>query len=144
MMVVAIAMSGSLTVLPALLGKLGDRVEKGRIPFLHRLRSKNGESRVRGGILDRVLRRPVFSAVAAGAVLIALTVPALSLNTATTGVDGISIAEVEPQQALASGQMRGPIEVEASRDRTGAQVSIPLAGTSTDAASQAAPRHPAR
>ena len=32
MMVVAVAMIGSLTVLPAVLAKLGDRVEKGRIP----------------------------------------------------------------------------------------------------------------
>ena len=38
MIVVAVAMLGSLTVLPALLSKLGDRVEKGRIPFLGRLR----------------------------------------------------------------------------------------------------------
>ena len=96
MMVVAIAMLGSLTVLPALLGKLGDRVEKGRVPFLHRLRSKNGESRVWNAILTRVLRRPLVSALAAGAVLVALAVPALSLNTATTGVDDISIAEIEP------------------------------------------------
>ena len=51
MMVVAIAMLGSLTVLPALLGKLGDRVEKGRVPFLGRLRSKNGESRVWNAVL---------------------------------------------------------------------------------------------
>ena len=85
MMVVAVAMIGSLTVLPALLGKLGDRVEKGRVPFLHRLRRKDGESRFWGAILDRVLRRPVVSAVAAAAVLVALTVPAFSLNTATTG-----------------------------------------------------------
>ena len=32
-MVVAIAVAGSLTVLPALLSWLGDRVEKGKIPF---------------------------------------------------------------------------------------------------------------
>ena len=38
MLVVAVAMLGSLTVLPAVLSKLGDRVEKGRIPFVHRLR----------------------------------------------------------------------------------------------------------
>ena len=94
MMVVAVAMIGSLTVLPALLGKLGDRVEKGRIPFLHRLRSKNGESRVWNAILTAVLRRPVVSAVAAGAVLVALTIPAFSLNTTTTGVDDISIPEI--------------------------------------------------
>ena len=50
MMVVAIAMLGSLTVLPALLGRLGDKVEKGRIPFVHRLRRKDGESRFWGAI----------------------------------------------------------------------------------------------
>src|SRR5207253_5493183 len=43
MAVVAAAMLGSLTVLPALLAKLGDRVEKGRIPFLGRLRRRSGE-----------------------------------------------------------------------------------------------------
>ena len=44
-LVVAVAMIGSLTVLPALLASLGDRVEKGRIPFLSRVKSQNGESR---------------------------------------------------------------------------------------------------
>jgi RND superfamily putative drug exporter len=175
MMVVAVAMIGSLTVLPALLGKLGDRVEKGRVPFLHRLRRDDGESRFWGAILDRVLRHPVISAVAAGAVLIALTVPAFSLNTSTTGLDDISIPEIEPmkklddafpggndpaqvaikaadvrapavqdaiialkQQALATGQMTGPIDVEASRDNTVATVDITLAGSGTDDESQAA------
>ncbi|HUQ23032.1 MAG TPA: MMPL family transporter, partial [Gaiellaceae bacterium] len=175
MMVVAVAMIGSLTVLPALLGKLGDRVEKGRLPFLHRLRRQDGDSRFWGAILNGVLRRPVLSAVAAAAVLVALTVPAFSLNTATTGLDDISISEIEPlkkldaafpggndpavvaikaadvraepvrnaieelkRQALASGQMKGPIEVEASRDNTVATVDITLAGSGTDAASQAA------
>ncbi len=175
MMVVAIAMIGSLTVLPAILAKLGDRVEKGRLPFLHRLRRKNGESRFWGAILDRVLRRPVVSAIAATAVLVALTVPAFSLNTTTSGIDDISIPEIEPfkkfeeafpggsdpavvaikaedvraepvreaiaeleRRALASGQMKTPIEVEASRDNAVAKVSIPLAGEGTDAKAQAA------
>ena len=52
MMVVAVAMIGSLTVLPAVLSKLGDRVEKGRVPFVHRLRRKDGDSRVWGAILN--------------------------------------------------------------------------------------------
>ena len=51
-MVVAIAMLGSLTVLPALLSKLGDRVEKGRIPFLGRLRRPSGENRVWAKVLN--------------------------------------------------------------------------------------------
>ena len=82
MIVVAVAMLGSLTVLPALLSKLGDRVEKGRIPFLGR-RRKRTESRLWGAVLDRVLRRPLVSALAAGAVLVALALPALQLHTVT-------------------------------------------------------------
>src|SRR3954454_15541732 len=66
MLVVAVAMLGSLTVLPAILSKLGDRVEKGRIPVLHRLRSADGEGRFWKALLDRVLRRPILSAFAAG------------------------------------------------------------------------------
>jgi RND superfamily putative drug exporter len=45
MLVVLVSMIGSLTVLPALLAKLGDRVEKGRIPWLNRLRRPSGENR---------------------------------------------------------------------------------------------------
>ena len=100
MMVVAVAMIGSLTVLPALLSKLGDRVEKGRVPFVHRLRRKDGDSRVWGAILNRVLRRPVVSVVAATAILVALAAPALTLNTATTSVDDISIPEIVPVKHL--------------------------------------------
>ena len=51
MLVVAVAMIGSLTVLPAMLSKLGDRVEKGRIPFLGRFRRPSGENRVWSWIL---------------------------------------------------------------------------------------------
>ena len=65
MMVVAVAMIGSLTVLPAVLSKLGDRVEKGRVPFLHRLRRDNDEGgRFWGAILRPVLRHPVLSTLA--------------------------------------------------------------------------------
>jgi uncharacterized membrane protein YdfJ with MMPL/SSD domain len=46
MIVVAVALIGSLTVLPAVLSKLGDRVEKGRIPLLGRYRRPVGEGRV--------------------------------------------------------------------------------------------------
>ena len=88
-MVVAVAMVGSITVLPALLSKLGDRVEKGRIPFLHRLRSRDGESRVWGAILDRVLARPKLSAFAATALLVVMAVPALGLKTGVPGTDSL-------------------------------------------------------
>ena len=64
MIVVAIAVLGSLTVLPALLAALGDKVDKLRVPFLHRLRRADGGGRIWSAILDRVLRRPLVSVVA--------------------------------------------------------------------------------
>ncbi len=108
MMVVAVAMIGSLTVLPAVLSKLGDRVEKVRVPFLHRLKRSNGEPRLWGAILNRVLRRPLGSALAAAAVLVALTIPAFSLTTTQTGLADISIPEIEPYKALVDAFPGGP------------------------------------
>ena len=97
MMVVAVAMIGSLTVLPAMLSWLGDRVDKVRVPFLSRLKRDNGESRVWGAILGAVLRRPLVSAIAATAVLLALAFPALSLHTSQSGFDALptSLKEVQ-------------------------------------------------
>jgi uncharacterized membrane protein YdfJ with MMPL/SSD domain len=88
-LVVAVAMIGSLTVLPAVLSKLGDRVEKARVPFLHRLRRDDAEPRLWGAVLDRVLRRPLVSAIAATAVLVTLALPALHIHTAISGLDSI-------------------------------------------------------
>jgi uncharacterized membrane protein YdfJ with MMPL/SSD domain len=81
LIVVGVAMIGSLTVLPAMMAWLGDRVEKGRVPYFGRRRAAARESRLWGAIVDRVLKRPLVSAAVAGAVLIALTIPAFSLNT---------------------------------------------------------------
>ena len=97
MIVVAVAMLGSLTVLPALLSWLGDRIDKVRVPLIGRLRRDDGEPRVWGAILDRVLRRPVVSAAAATAVLLALAAPALSLNTAKSGLDALPASLKELQ-----------------------------------------------
>jgi uncharacterized membrane protein YdfJ with MMPL/SSD domain len=87
-LVVAIAVLGSLTVLPAVLSKLGDRVNKGRIPFLKPER-RTGEPRVWAWILNRVLARPLASVVAATAVLVVLAIPVLHIHTADSGIDGL-------------------------------------------------------
>jgi uncharacterized membrane protein YdfJ with MMPL/SSD domain len=87
MTVVAVAMLGSLTVLPALLSKFGDNVDRLRVPFVHRLRRDDGEGRIWGAIIDRVLRRPALSAALAGGLLVALAVPAVQLHTAQPGID---------------------------------------------------------
>jgi uncharacterized membrane protein YdfJ with MMPL/SSD domain len=87
-LVVAIAVIGSLTVLPAILSKLGDRVNKGRVPFL-KPEKRTGEPRAWSWVLDRVLKRPLVSAIAAVAVLVVLAIPVLHIHTADSGVDGL-------------------------------------------------------
>jgi uncharacterized membrane protein YdfJ with MMPL/SSD domain len=90
--VVAVAMLGSVTVLPAMLSFLSRKgwTEKGRVPYIAKLRHRNGgESRVWGAILDRVLRRPLVSVLVAGGLLLALTIPAFSMHTVNPGVSGL-------------------------------------------------------
>ncbi|MEU4995138.1 MMPL family transporter [Streptomyces sp. NPDC021622] len=88
-LVVCVAMLGSVTVLPALLAGLGDRIDAGRIPFLNR-RSKRG-AHASGGIAGRLLRpvlaRPKFFAVGATVLLLALAAPALGMKTEQLGLE---------------------------------------------------------
>jgi uncharacterized membrane protein YdfJ with MMPL/SSD domain len=85
--VVAVAMLGSLTVLPALLSKLGDRVDRLHVPLVRRRRRSVREGGAWGGIVDAVLRRPLLSASLAAGLLIALAIPALQMHMATPGPD---------------------------------------------------------
>jgi putative drug exporter of the RND superfamily len=90
--VVAVAMLGSLTVIPALLAMLGDRVDRGRIPFLSRRlaqRRSQGESRFWSAIVGHALAHPVRATVAAGGILVLLAVPAFRLETASLGAADI-------------------------------------------------------
>jgi RND superfamily putative drug exporter len=89
MTVVGVAMIGSLTVLPALLAHLGDKVEKGKIPILGRLRRQSGENRFWKAILAPVLRRPAIAATIAGAALLAMAAPTLTMHTAQSGLDSL-------------------------------------------------------
>jgi len=88
-LVVAIALIGSLTVLPAVLSKLGDRVDSGRVPGLQRLRAKPGQSRFWAPIVGAVLRAPVLWGGGALALLVALAIPAFSLHTVSPGMQGL-------------------------------------------------------
>jgi uncharacterized membrane protein YdfJ with MMPL/SSD domain len=176
MIVVAIAMLGSLTVLPALLSKLGDRVDRLHVPLVGRIRRDKGEGRVWGAIVDRVLRRPLLSTVLAGGLLLALAAPALQLRIATPGPDTYpkslavvktynrmqqafpgkalpanvvvktpnvdapavrnAIGELE-RRGLATGRVHKPITLDTNRERTIANITVPIEGTGTDAASNA-------
>jgi uncharacterized membrane protein YdfJ with MMPL/SSD domain len=99
-LVVAVAVIGSLTVLPAVLGALGDKVEKGRLPFIGRRQSQARESRMWGWLTDRVMRHPVVAIVVAGGALVALAVPALGMQTKLPGIESYDKSEPTIQTYL--------------------------------------------
>jgi uncharacterized membrane protein YdfJ with MMPL/SSD domain len=175
-LVVASAVAGSVTVLPALLSRLGDKVDKGRIPFLSKRLAKR-EGRVWNAILDVVLKRPLVSLVASVGVLVALALPAIGLHTTTPGVEAFSskipvigtynrvqaafpgdviaatvlvkapnvrstdvqnaVASLQAK-ALATGQIHKPLETSINPAGTVEVVTLPIDGTGTDKASNAA------
>jgi uncharacterized membrane protein YdfJ with MMPL/SSD domain len=170
MLVVLVAMLGSLTVLPALLAKLGDRVEHGRVPLLSRFRRPSGENRFWAKLLTPALKRPLVSTAVATAALVTLAIPVFSMHTAQSGLASVprSTPTVEalnriqaafpgmsnpavvavrtdtdsPQftsalqqlgtEAVRSGQMAAPADVEVNPTHTVARITIPLAGNGVD------------
>ncbi|HEY0540387.1 MAG TPA: MMPL family transporter [Actinoallomurus sp.] len=83
-LVVLIAVIGSVTVLPALLSLLGDKVEFGRIPFMRRRRSTG---RFWNTLLRPVLGHPAISAALATGVLLILAAPALGMHTEKLSIE---------------------------------------------------------
>ena len=81
----------ALTLLPAVLGLLGDRVNALRLPYFGRSVGGQGatESRFWGRIVAAVMRRPVVSLVAATALLVAAAIPVLSLEIGTAGISTV-------------------------------------------------------
>jgi uncharacterized membrane protein YdfJ with MMPL/SSD domain len=144
MIVVGVSMLGSLTVLPALLSKLGPRVDKGRIPFVHRFRNDAGGSRLWSRLLRPTLKHPVVAVVLAGGVLIALALPALRLHTAQSGLESLpknaptvdTIQRV--QDAFSNGNVAPAIvAVEANTDSTATKQAIGALETQALASGQA-------
>jgi RND superfamily putative drug exporter len=131
-MVVGVAMIGSVTVVPAMLSALGPRIDKGRVPFLHRLRREDGESRGWNALLSVVLRRPLVSAVAAVALLSVLAFPALSMHTANTGTNDLprklEVMKVydKMQAAFPGGQIPAVVAIKA-KDVTSPEVASSIA-----------------
>jgi RND superfamily putative drug exporter len=114
MLVVFLAMIGSLTVLPALLGRLGDKIDKGRI------RRPRGESRVWNAVLRPVLRFPVLAVLLSTLVLVALAVPMLGMHTTMLGPSDMprSIPVIKTyqriQKAFPGAQMPAQVVLEAA------------------------------
>jgi len=96
-LVVAIAVLGSITVLPALLVKLGRWVDRPRVPLLWRLNRRIGRGGISGRILAPVLRRPALALAASGVVVLLLALPALGMKIHSANLQTLpaSIPEVQ-------------------------------------------------
>ncbi|MFI1585239.1 MMPL family transporter [Embleya sp. NPDC020630] len=102
-LVVAIAMGASLTVLPAMLSKFGRYLDKPRVPLVWRLTQKGGvKPRLWSAMLKPSLRHPVLALVLSVGVLLVLALPALGLRLKATGIDDLpkSIPAMQANERL--------------------------------------------
>ncbi|WP_319458960.1 MMPL family transporter [Micromonospora sp. RTP1Z1] len=95
-LVVAVAVTGSLTVLPALLAKLGRWVDRPRVPLLWRLTApptgRHGERatpRFWPAVLKPALRAPLATLVVSVGLLLALAAPALGMKLKFPGMEDL-------------------------------------------------------
>jgi RND superfamily putative drug exporter len=93
-LVVLVAVAGSVTVLPAVLSLLGDRIDLGKVPGLARMRHPGEGSRVWNVILAPVLGRPGVSAVLAAGALLVLAAPVWGIHT-----ENLSLNKLLPADA---------------------------------------------
>ncbi len=128
--VVIAATLASLTLLPAVLSLVGDRINALRIPIFGRA-SAGGRQELEGGFWDRITRavmaRPIVSLVIAAGILIAAATPALDIETGAAGVstlpegmrsrDGLVVLQDEFSAGLLS-----PVQIVVDGDATSARV----------------------
>jgi uncharacterized membrane protein YdfJ with MMPL/SSD domain len=81
-----VSVLAALTLLPAVISLLGDRVNSGRIPYFGRAAGAGAESRFWGRIVRAVMRRPVLSLAVAVALMLAAAIPILSYETGEAGI----------------------------------------------------------
>jgi RND superfamily putative drug exporter len=101
-LVVAVAVIGSITVLPALLVKLGRWADRPRVPLLWRLNRRIGRGGISSRLLRPVVRRPAVALAVSGLVLIGLAIPALGMKTHSGTLDTLpaSIPQVQTIKAI--------------------------------------------
>jgi RND superfamily putative drug exporter len=78
----------ALTLLPALLGLFGDRINSWRIPFFGSasVEKANPEGRFWHAVVERVMRRPGLSLAVAASLMIAAAIPLVGLQIGSSGV----------------------------------------------------------
>jgi RND superfamily putative drug exporter len=116
----------ALTLLPAILSLLGDRVERWHIPFVPR--QHGGESRFWKRAVGLVTRRPALTAGVTTAVLVGLALPVLTLETGTSGLTSLPEDKVSQQGFTAvqtyfpSGERSSPAQVVVDGDSSNPEI----------------------
>jgi len=121
-----VSVIAALTLLPAVLSLLGDRIDALRVPFFGRA-AAGAESRFWGRIVRAVMRRPAISLAAAVALLLAVAVPALALETGTAGISTLpdrfsSKRGFELLNSEFPGQTVDPVQIVVDGDASSAEV----------------------
>ena len=125
-LVIGVAVLGSLTVLPALLAKLGRRIDRPRVPVVWRLTNRAGEPRLWPALLRPALRRPGLTFLISALAMLALALPALSMKLGQSTEKDLpkSIPAVQTYDRLAaafpSQQVTDEIVVRAPAQQAGA------------------------
>ena len=83
-LVVLTAVVAALTLLPAVLSVLGDRIERLRVPIIGRRATVGARRR---SVADVATKRPVIALVATTALLLAAAIPYLNISNGTSGVE---------------------------------------------------------
>jgi uncharacterized membrane protein YdfJ with MMPL/SSD domain len=110
-----VSVAAALTLLPALLGLLGDRVNALRIPFFGRTAARE-QSPFWSRTVRAVMRRPLTSLVLATAILLAMAAPVLGLRSGEAGVSTLPDRLPAKQGYLAlnaefPGETTEPVEI---------------------------------
>jgi RND superfamily putative drug exporter len=101
MLAVVFVLAATLTLLPAVLGRLGARIDRGRLPWVRadrQEREEAGGSRIFAGWGEQLWRTPLRYGLPALVILIALASPLLGLRTAMP-----SITVVPPDSSSRAG-----------------------------------------
>jgi len=145
--VVGVAVAGSLTFLPAMLSWLGSWADRGRIPFLGRRRTASGPSKLWAALVHRVVRHPAVWGAAAVVGMLALAAPALGMRLGNPPDGGFSanlpVVQTMNKIQQAFPEAPSPAQVVVTgRDLTSPAVRYALADLARSASARGAIRPP--
>jgi RND superfamily putative drug exporter len=126
-----VSVIAALTLLPAVLSLVGDRVNALRIPYFGRSVAAQAESRFWNRIVAFVMRRPAASLAAAAALLLAAAIPVFGLETGSSGISTLPdrFASKQGFELLNEefpGQTTNPVQVVVDGDTDSPQVQAAL------------------